>query len=113
MVSMADIAEFVDSRSGVVMSYRVGTSDEKVLAHSFRNDIFLPEIPEYRPRSTDTIVDVGAHIGTFTCLMAGLAKQGRIVAVEACGDTFALLEKNVSRNSFPNVTAFRSLLMDR
>jgi FkbM family methyltransferase len=110
---MTDIAEFVDLHSGVVMKYRAGTADEKVLAHSFSNDIFLREVPEYRPRPTDVIIDVGAHIGTFTCLMAGLVRQGRVVAVEACQDTFDLLEQNLAQNSFNHVFAIKCALMDR
>src|SRR5262249_36312649 len=48
------------------VAYRAGTSDEEVLRASFANDIFFTAVPEYRPSPNDTIIDVGAHIGTFS-----------------------------------------------
>lgn len=49
-------------------------------------------------------VDVGAHLGYFTILMARLAgPSGRVVAFEAFPDTFRTLEENVALNHLENV----------
>jgi FkbM family methyltransferase len=89
--------------------YRKGTEDEKVLSHSFGNDIYYKEIPSFRPRKNPVIVDVGAHIGTFSLLTYLKYPNGRIYALEASRDTFDVLEKNVQTNETP-ITIFHSAL---
>ena len=59
-------------------------------------------------RAGDTIVDVGANIGYFTLLFARSAgPAGRVFAFEPEPDNFRLLETNVERNGYRNVTAVR------
>lgn len=49
-------------------------------------------------------VDVGAHLGYFTILMARIAgPSGRVVAFEAFPDTFRTLEENIALNRLENV----------
>lgn len=79
--------------------YREDTADESVLDHSFENDIFFSSIPYYTPPQNATVIDVGAHIGTFSLLLADMAPAGKIFALEPADDTFAVLEKNVTANS--------------
>jgi FkbM family methyltransferase len=69
---------------------------------------------EYRlnglvPGSLGTVVDVGAHIGTFALRAAPLAQ--RVLAFEPVEDSFALLERNTAR--FPQVRAFRKAVAAR
>ena len=78
----------------LIVSYRPGTSDEDVLAHSFDNDIFFKRMPEYTPKSAHTIIDIGAHIGTVALLASEHLQKGKVFAFEPCLDTFRLLEKN-------------------
>lgn len=98
---------------GFDVAYRVGTSDEKVIAHSFDHDIFFTGVPEYRPREGDTILDVGAHIGTFSLLGATKAPNIRVHAIEASRDTFNLLRINVALNHSGGITAHQIALADR
>lgn len=95
------------------MLYRPGSADEKVLRHSFDRDIFLREIPEYLPHGGHTIVDIGAHIGTFACLLGRIVPSARIHAIEACRETYALLEENVQRNKLSNIRPAHLVLLDR
>lgn len=78
--------------------YREGTADESVLDHSFDHDIFFSSIPYYYPPSNATVIDVGAHIGTFSLLLADKAPAGKIYALEPADDTFDVLETNVNVN---------------
>ncbi len=87
------------------IAYRARTVDEKVLAHSFDNDIFLSGVPEYQPTPQDIIIDVGAHIGTFALLAASRVPQGKVFAVEACKETYNYLCVNISLNGLTNVDA--------
>lgn len=103
----------IGSFGGFDVAYRVGTSDEKVIAHSFDHDIFFTGVPEYVPREGDTILDVGAHIGTFSLLAATKAPRIKVHAIEASRDTFNLLKINVALNRSDNITAHRVALADR
>jgi FkbM family methyltransferase len=85
------------------VAYRAGTADESVIAHSFDNDIFFKGVPEYVPMPDHVIVDVGAHIGTFTLLAASKAKAGRVYAIEASRETYNFLRINVALNALKNV----------
>jgi hypothetical protein len=58
----------IDSYDGFEVIYRKGTADENVIGHSFENDIFFSGIPEYQPEDGHVIIDLGAHIGTFSLL---------------------------------------------
>ncbi len=78
--------------------YREGTADESVLDHSFEHDIFFSSIPYYKVPSNAVVIDVGAHIGTFSLLMADKAPKGKFFALEPADDTYEVLEKNVVEN---------------
>ncbi len=56
------------------------------------------------------IVDVGAHIGTFTLHCAKRASQGLVVAVEPCPSTFRLLKLNIRINGLRNVVPVKLAL---
>ena len=103
----------IGSYGGFEVAYRVGTSDEKVIAHSFDHDIFFTGVPEYVPREGDTILDVGAHIGTFSLLAATKAPGVRVHAIEASRDTFNLLRINIALNGSAGITAHRVAMADR
>lgn len=82
--------------------YREGTADEDVLNHSFDKDIFFSSIPYYKVKHDAVVIDVGAHIGTFSLLLAHLAPDGKIFALEPAQDTYDVLEKNVVANNLGN-----------
>ncbi len=101
------------SYGGGAMLFRPRTSDEDVLHHSFQNDIFFPAVPEYRPGPQDVIIDVGAHIGTFSALAASKAPGGSIYAIEASEESYALLNANTQVNALANVHTFHCALSHR
>jgi len=88
----------VSTFDGFAVAYRQGTADEDVLKHSFENDMFFSGMPDYRPGERDVILDVGAHIGTFSMLAARFATHGRVYSVEASQDTFNFLRINAALN---------------
>lgn len=92
--------------------YRKGTEDEKVLAHSFDNDIYFKEIPSFKPRRSPVIIDVGAHIGTFSILASIKYPGSRVFAMEASRETFDILSKNVQVNHLP-IKVLHNALLDR
>jgi FkbM family methyltransferase len=60
---------------------------------------------KYTPREGDTIVDVGAGIGTdVVAFSRAVGSTGRVLAIEAHPDTYARLEKTCRLHHLNNVT---------
>jgi FkbM family methyltransferase len=75
----------------------------------FETEIILNEV-----RPGDTVVDVGAHIGYYTLLLArAVGPAGRVLAFEPDPLNFALLRRNVELNGYANVELFPKALSDR
>ncbi len=78
--------------------FRRGTSDEDVLEHSFDKDIFYPAIPEFEASEQAMIIDVGAHIGTFSFLSIANRKATKVFALEPNSESYSILLRNVKAN---------------
>ncbi len=98
--------------AGFQVAYRRGTADEDVLKHSFDDDIFFKGMPEYSPEPDDIIIDVGAHIGTFSLLASSKAGRGRVFSVEASADTYNFLRINAALNPSAPITPINVALSD-
>lgn len=94
------------------LRYRTPTGGSLYLepGHSFTL-CFWPDVPHYEPevrdflfwalRPGDTFIDVGANVGYFSVLAMGLVGPcGRLLAIEANPQTFALLKRNLEKNKF-------------
>ena len=92
--------------------YRPNSSDEDVLEHSFENDIFYNGIPEYSQKKKAVIIDVGAHIGTFSILSSMISPKGKIFAIEPCKETFEILQMNKIENKIENLFISNIALSD-
>ncbi|MGA2131865.1 MAG: FkbM family methyltransferase [Bryobacteraceae bacterium] len=97
----------VDARLGNGMTIRVlwgqivGTG---ILVNGY-HEPHTTRVFEKLLRPGMTFVDVGAHVGQYTLLAAGLVgPQGRVHSFEPDPRTFALLQHNVSANGLTNVT---------
>ncbi len=98
---------------GYQIAYRKGTADELVVKHSFSRDIFFASVPEYQPAEDHTIIEVGAHIGTFSILAASKVKRGRVYAIEASEDSANYLRINVALNRCDNVSVHQVAISDK
>lgn len=56
----------------------------------------------------DTVVDVGANIGSFSVWVAHQEPTVRVIAYEPMPENFALFEKNIAVNHLQNLTAVRA-----
>jgi FkbM family methyltransferase len=66
----------------------------------------LREIIRCCARQGDVVIDIGAHKGWATCLMAQrVGKSGHVISVDPDPRAFAALLKNVMRNDFSQVSA--------
>lgn len=97
---------------GYRIAYRLHSVDSEVFGHSFDADIFFAAIPGYTIPEDGVVLDVGAHIGTFSVLAAARVPRGRVHAIEASRETFNLLHVNVGLNHRANVVAEHLALAD-
>jgi FkbM family methyltransferase len=97
---------------GCRIAYRLHSVDTGVLGQSFDHDIFFAAIPDYLLPDDGIVLDVGAHIGTFSVLAAGRVSRGRVYAIEASRETSDLLRVNVDLNGCTNVVAEHLALAD-
>lgn len=64
-------------------------------------------------RKGDVVIDVGANIGYYTCLLSKLVgPNGHVYAFEPEPKNFSLLTKNVKMNNCTNVTIERKAVSD-
>jgi FkbM family methyltransferase len=103
----------IGSFAGFDVADRKGTADEKVISHSFDHDIYFSGVPEYKPAGDHVIIDVGAHIGTFSLLAASKVPQGKVFAIEACEDSFNYLRINAALNKSANLSTHHLAMTDR
>jgi FkbM family methyltransferase len=92
---------------GIRMLVRPGTEDLAValLTHE-------PQIaPWFRPARGQVVVDVGAHIGTYT--VRGGAAGATVIAFEPNPETFAILSRNVEANGLTSVRLMQCAASDR
>jgi len=67
----------------------------------------------FRPKSGETVVDVGAHIGFYTLKAArDVGPKGTVIAIEPDPQNFLLLSENIAINHFHNVIAVNAALSD-
>lgn len=92
--------------------FRKGTSDEYVIKDTIIDHIFENGFPEYQPEKNHLVIDIGAHIGTYSLVLSQLLTDGAIHAFEPCLDTFNYLERNIKGNNLTNVFAHKIALSD-
>ena len=81
--------------------FRENTADEDQL----KLDLNMFFLPEYFLKSDDIIIDIGAHIGTFTIPIADKVSDGYVYSIEPCKESFEYLMKNISLNGLKNISA--------
>jgi FkbM family methyltransferase len=69
--------------------------------------------PDFLIKPSDTIVDIGAHIGTFSVYAAQKATSGKVFAYEPDLKNFKLLKKNKNINKLKNLHVFNVGVMDK
>lgn len=96
----------VKCRNGLKFFARSRGHDLGFIVHILHDD-------EYRfpKKRMGTVIDIGAHIGIFTCLAASYADK--VISLEPCPDNFSLLKKNVKLNGLENVISLNMALSEK
>ncbi len=99
--------------AGIPGKYHVADADELRLVESVTGQwgegkVLSALLALVRPN--DTLLDVGANVGTYTVLFSKAAPQGRVLAFEPEDAAYARLTENLALNATHNVTAFKTAL---
>ena len=92
------------------IAFRPETSDESEVRQFFGSDVFAL-LPEFKPKKTDVILDVGANLGGLSLRVA--PRVNHVYALEPRKDTYALLRLNILLNFAVNISAERLALLDK
>jgi FkbM family methyltransferase len=80
------------------------TTDTHMIYETWGHNGYTPS--GFEIKETSCIIDIGAHLGSFTVLAAKAANQGNIYAYEPFPEKFQLLQENVKLNNLTNVRIF-------
>lgn len=87
-----------------VMNYRLGTSDADTIRAVMVSDEYLAKTFNYQ--DNDVFIDVGAHIGTWTILMALFNPTFKVYCYEPIPENYRLIQMNIQSNNLLNVKPF-------
>jgi FkbM family methyltransferase len=90
-------------RNGQKVKTRAGTIDGTIIFENFIYNVYNPE--GFELKKGDVVVDVGAHIGTFSIFASKLASK--VYSFEPIGENFSLLQENIEMNKADNVYPFK------
>lgn len=89
-------------RSGIKLRLRPNTDDLKIVKSNLVTRHYVRDFVPITEGSV--VIDVGAHIGSFAVMAAGIASK--VLAFEPEPGNFQMLKKNVELNNLKNVSIF-------
>ena len=89
--------------------YRDNNHDFSVIKEVLEDNIYLKN--GFTFKNNDVVVDIGAHIGTFSILAAKKAKL--ILSFEPEKDNYKMLSLNVKKNRSLNIRTFNEAVLDK
>lgn len=113
---------YFTSKSSALVEVRghkmyIHTSDCFVSKELLTRGVYEKEITDLFKRIVKegmTFVDIGAHIGYYTLLVARLVgKTGKVYAFEPADDSYALLVKNIEINGYNNVIPVKKAISNK
>lgn len=97
-----------EMRNGLRYRMRAASADVGVLYETWVLDSY--SLPGSRLPTDAIVVDVGAHVGTFTLRAAREAPMGHVYSFEPTTENSRLLTENVKLNGADNVTVIRAAM---
>ncbi|MFA5797275.1 MAG: FkbM family methyltransferase [Candidatus Woesearchaeota archaeon] len=76
-----------------------------MLMESFGMKYYTPK--GFEIHENDTVIDIGAHIGSFTLYAARFANKGKIYSFEPLPENYSILIKNIRRNNIKNIATYK------
>lgn len=98
-------------KNNIKLSVRLFTWDSWIIDEIFFRKIYNPE--GFEIKDSDIVIDVGAHIGSFTIYAAINTKEGQIFSFEPVKENYFLLKKNIELNGIKNVYIHNLSITDK
>ena len=89
---------------------RAGTFDRFIIFETW--SLHEYDIKGFEIKIGDTVVDIGAQIGTFSVYAAQKAKRGKVFAYEPFLENYDILLKNKALNRLKNIKTFNLAVSD-
>tara|TARA_B100000029_G_scaffold17184_1_gene17617 strand:- start:2622 stop:3398 length:777 start_codon:yes stop_codon:yes gene_type:complete len=93
-----------ETKSGLKIRIRTNSTDLMALTNVWLKNEY--EIENYNIEDSDTIIDIGSHIGTFSLLVSQFCNKGKIFCYEPMPDNFQYLLSNLKLNQVKNIFPF-------
>lgn len=82
-------------------------SDQHITDPGFEKDVRA----HFQPKTNQTVLDVGAHIGLYTLMACRLVgRNGQVISVEPDESNLMILKKNITLNNFDNAVILQVAL---
>ena len=92
-----------ETKNGINILLRVDSTDLMALTHVWLIEEYSKH--DIKIKNTDTVIDVGAHIGLFSLYTSQYCKKGNIYAFEPIKENYDILKLNTQLNNFLNIKA--------
>jgi len=92
--------------NGLVFRVRPGTLDAYIVLEVFGRKVYARDADLLR--GSRTILDIGAHIGTFTIQAASMCPSATVYSFEPVEGNHQLLRENLELNNIRNVRLFKN-----
>jgi FkbM family methyltransferase len=99
------------TKSGLKIKIRTNSTDIMAFTHVWLIEEY--STPGFDLHESDTIIDIGAHIGLFTLFASQFCKNGKIYCFEPVKENYDMLSSNISLNRLSNVFAFNMAVTDK
>ena len=98
-------------RNNLKIKLRINSTDFQ----AFTNVWILEEYKIRRMHlgESDTVIDIGAHIGLFTVYISQFCPKGRIYCFEPVKENYDLLSYNINLNNLENTKIFNKAVTDK
>lgn len=97
-------------KNGIKVKVRSRTADRMIVKEIFLHEIYNKYGIAVSPG--DTVIDIGANIGSFTLYAAKRSGTGMVHAFEPFPDNFSMLQQQVEVNHLHNIIAVKKGLSD-
>jgi FkbM family methyltransferase len=94
----------IETKKEVKILLRVNSTDLMALTHVWLIEEYAKK--NFDIKSSDTVIDIGAHIGLFTLYASQNCKNGNIYSYEPVKENFNVLKENITINNLKNVKIF-------
>ena len=92
------------TKSGIKIKLRVNSTDLMAFTHVWLIEEYSGK--NFNFHETDTVIDVGAHIGLFALYASQFCHRGKIICYEPIKENYQMLLSNLELNNLSNVVSY-------